>query len=109
MRGMAIAVNPAVPSSTPASAAEPACAPALLDHAFEPAATAQMERLVADFGRMYRERNEALAEVASAHRDALLRLSRAAEYRDDDTGVHIVRMGFLAGALPQLPRFVPGR
>ena len=99
MRGMAIAVNPAVPSSTPASAAEPACAPALLDHAFEPAATAQMERLVANFGRMYRERNEALAEVASAHRDALLRLSRAAEYRDDDTGVHIVRMGFLAGAL----------
>jgi putative two-component system response regulator len=67
--------------------------------AFAPAAAAQMERLVADFGRMYRERNEALAEVASAHRDALLRLSRAAEYRDDDTGVHIVRMGFLAGAL----------
>ena len=48
---------------------------------------------------MYRERNEALQEVARAHHDALLRLSRAAEYRDDDTGVHIVRIGFLAEAL----------
>ncbi len=62
-------------------------------------ASAQMERLVADFGRMYRERNEALEEVARAHHDALLRLSRAAEYRDDDTGVHIVRLGYLACAL----------
>ena len=66
---------------------------------FEDAASAQMERLVADFGRMYHERNEALQEVARAHHDALLRLSRAAEFRDDDTGVHIVRMGYLAWAL----------
>jgi putative two-component system response regulator len=58
-----------------------------------------MERMVLDFGRMYRERNEALQEVARAHHDALLRLSRAAEYRDDDTGVHIVRIGFIAEAL----------
>ncbi len=58
-----------------------------------------MERLVADFGRMYRERNDALQEVARAHHDALLRLARAAEFRDDDTGVHIVRMGWLAWAL----------
>lgn len=63
------------------------------------AAAAQMERLVRDFGRMYQERNEALQEVARAHHDALLRLSRAAEYRDDDTGVHIVRIGYLAWAL----------
>ena len=66
---------------------------------FNDAATAQMERMVADFGRMYRERNDALQEVARAHHDALLRLSRAAEYRDDDTGVHIVRMGYGAWAL----------
>lgn len=66
---------------------------------FSPDASAQMERLVADFGRMYRERNDALDEVARAHHDALLRLSRAAEFRDDDTGVHIVRIGFLAWAL----------
>jgi putative two-component system response regulator len=66
---------------------------------FSPEASAQMERLVADFGRMYKERNDALNEVARAHLDALLRLSRAAEFRDDDTGVHIVRMGYLAWAL----------
>jgi putative two-component system response regulator len=66
---------------------------------FTDAATAQMEQMVADFGRMYRERNDALREVAEAHHDALLRLSRAAEYRDDDTGVHIVRIGYLAWAL----------
>jgi putative two-component system response regulator len=67
--------------------------------AFADAASAQMERLVADMGRLYQERNEALKEVAQAHHGALLRLARAAEYRDDDTGVHIVRIGFLAWAL----------
>ena len=66
---------------------------------YTPDASAQMERLVADFGRMYRERNDALEEVARAHHDALLRLSRAAEFRDDDTGVHIVRIGYLSCAL----------
>jgi putative two-component system response regulator len=80
---------------TPPTESSPSCATC----AFEPDASAQMERMVLDFGRMYRERNDALAEVSRAHRDALLRLSRAADYRDDDTGVHIVRMGFLAGAL----------
>ena len=48
---------------------------------------------------MYRERNEALRALARAHHEALLRLSIAAEFRDDDTGTHIVRMGFLAEAL----------
>ncbi len=62
-------------------------------------AQAQLERVTADLGRMYRERNEALRALARAHHEALLRLSVAAEYRDDDTGVHIVRMGFLAEAL----------
>ncbi len=63
------------------------------------AAVAQMERVVVDLGRMYRERNEALEEVARAHHEALFRLALAAEYRDDDTGAHIVRMGFLAEQL----------
>ena len=66
---------------------------------FDDAAGAQMELMVRDLGRMYRERNEALQEVARAHHDALFRLALAAEYRDDDTGAHIVRMGFLAEAL----------
>lgn len=67
--------------------------------AFDAAAQAQMERLVGDFGRMYQERNEALREVARAHHEALLRLSLAADLRDDDTGTHITRIGFLAEAL----------
>ena len=62
-------------------------------------ASAQMERLVADFMQMYRERNEALKEVTSAHHDALFRLALAADFKDDDTGVHVVRIGFLAEAL----------
>ena len=48
---------------------------------------------------MYQERNEALQEVARAHHEALFRLSVAAEYKDDDTGEHIVRIGFLAEML----------
>lgn len=66
---------------------------------FAPAASDQMEKIIADLGRMYQERNEALAEVSRAHHEALFLLSLAAEYKDDDTGVHIVRIGFLAEAL----------
>ena len=69
------------------------------DNSFDDAASAQMERLVADLGRMYRERKEALEEVARAHHETLLRLALAAEFKDDDTGVHIVRIGFLSEAL----------
>ena len=71
-------------------------------NSFSEAATLQMERLVGDFGRMYRERNEALEEVARAHHEALFRLSLAADLKDDDTGVHIIRIGFLSEALALL-------
>lgn len=69
---------------------------------FAPAAAAQMERIVADLGRMYQERNEALEEVARAHLNTLMRLALAADFKDDDTGVHIVRIGFLSEALALL-------
>lgn len=69
---------------------------------FDEGAAAQMEQFVADFGRMYRERNEALREVTRAHHEALLHLSLAADFKDDDTGVHIVRIGYLAEALALL-------
>jgi putative two-component system response regulator len=71
-------------------------------NSFSEAASQQMERLVQDIGRMYRERNEALEEVSRAHHDALFRLAMAAELKDDDTGVHIIRIGFLAEALALL-------
>lgn len=73
--------------------------PSGMARSFDDAAAAQMERIVADLGRVYQERNEALREVARAHHEALLRLSMAAEMRDDDTGVHITRIGHLAEAL----------
>ena len=66
---------------------------------FDGAATAQMECLIADLKRMYRERNDALEEVSRAHQEALLCLALAADFRDDDTGIHIVRMGYLSEAL----------
>lgn len=69
---------------------------------FDHAAAAQMEKFVADFGRMYRERNDALKEVTRAHHNALLHLSLAADFKDDDTGIHIVRIGYLAEALALL-------
>lgn len=69
---------------------------------FDEAAAAQMERFIEDFGHMYRERNEALREVTRAHHEALLHLCTAAEFRDDDTSVHIIRIGFLAEALALL-------
>ena len=74
---------------------------------FDAAAGAQMERLLEDLGRLYHERNRALRDVAAAHHEALFRLALAAEYRDGDTGVHIVRMGFLAEALALLAGETP--
>jgi putative two-component system response regulator len=86
---------PPLPWPAPLETAEPAPP----DGCFNPEALAQMECMVQDLGRMYRERNEALEEVTRAHHEALFRLALAAEYRDDDTGAHIVRMGFLAEQL----------
>lgn len=67
--------------------------------ASEQAAFAQMERLVQDLSRLYQERNEAMLEIGRAHHEGLLRLALAAELRDDDTGIHIVRMGLMCEAL----------
>lgn len=69
---------------------------------FDTASAAQMERLVMDLRQMYHERNAALEEVAGAHHEALLRLALAADYRDTDTGVHIIRIGYLSEALALL-------
>ncbi|MCO5975239.1 HD-GYP domain-containing protein [Ideonella oryzae] len=69
---------------------------------FDTASAAQMEQLVMDLRQMYRERNAALEEVAAAHHEALLRLALAADYRDTDTGNHIIRIGYLSEALALL-------
>ena len=70
--------------------------------AFDAGASAQMEKMLADLGRMYRERNAALDALERAHHDALMRLAIAAELRDDDTGAHIMRLGYLAEHLARL-------
>ena len=85
--------------STSVHSAAPVAPVPGLHNSFDEAASAQMERFVSDFGRMYRERNEALVQLTHAHHESLLRLSLAADFKDDDTGLHIVRIGFLAEAL----------
>jgi len=71
--------------------------------AFGGSATAQLACLVDDFRRLHQERSRALANVSLAQQDTLYRLAQAAELRDDDTGIHIVRIGFIA---EQLARFL---
>lgn len=66
---------------------------------FDPAALAQMEQFIRDFGHMYQERNQLLKEVTRAHHETLMRLAMAAEFKDDDTGAHIIRIGYIAEAL----------
>lgn len=42
---------------------------------------------------------EALQQVKDASMETIIRLSRAAEYKDEDTGTHVVRMGYYAAAI----------
>lgn len=69
---------------------------------FEDSGDPQRESITADLGQMYHECNETLRELTKAHHDALLRLALAADFRTNDTGVHILRTGFLAEALALL-------
>ena len=63
---------------------------------------AQKDRLLAELGQRYHECSETLRELAQAHHDALLRLALTADFRSNDTGLHILRIGFLAEALALL-------
>lgn len=59
----------------------------------------QIERFSADIHRLMTERDQALEAARRSRRDALLRLAAAAELKDDDTGVHIVRMGYTSALI----------
>ena len=59
----------------------------------------QIERISEDIHRLMTERDQALEASRLARRDALLRLAAAAELKDDDTGVHIVRMGYTSALI----------
>ena len=52
-----------------------------------------------DFAPPGRECEEQLRQLARAHHETLLHLAVAADFKDDDTGVHIIRIGYLAEAL----------
>jgi putative two-component system response regulator len=66
------------------------------------AALNQMLILSSELRQLYEEKQKALIAVTKAHHMALMKLAIAAEYRDDDTGTHIVRMGLIAEKLSQL-------
>lgn len=66
------------------------------------AALAQLGRYTADLKRLVRERDAMLSQIEQAHVNSLTLLSRAAEFRDDDTGVHMERVGDLAQLLARL-------
>lgn len=56
------------------------------------AAYQQLERYSSDFMKTLKQREKAYNALANAHLDSLRRLAAAAEFKDDDTGVHILRM-----------------
>lgn len=66
------------------------------------AAMAQLTRYTDDLKRLFREKEAALQQIEKAHFNSLILLSRAAEYRDDDTGVHMERVGALSALLAEL-------
>lgn len=63
------------------------------------AAFKQMYRLMDDFHRMRCERDAAFRELTRAHHETLFRLAYAAELKEGDSGVRIVRIGALSAIL----------
>ena len=55
----------------------------------------QIERFTLDLHRALRERNQARDALRKARIDALMRLVAASEFKDSDTGLHIMRSGRL--------------
>ena len=66
------------------------------------AAMAQLKRYADDLKHVMHERESALRQIEQAHLHSLTVLARAAEYRDDDTGVHMDRVGAFSGRLARL-------
>lgn len=63
---------------------------------------AQLACVSNDLAEILEEREKAYKMLERAHRQTLIRLTIAAEFRDDDTGVHLLRMGKLSGMLARL-------
>jgi putative two-component system response regulator len=56
------------------------------------AAYKQLERFHHDFMLLFEQQEKSYKILESSHLDTIRRLATAAEFKDDDTGVHIVRM-----------------
>lgn len=57
------------------------------------------ERLESEVTARTQDLQQAYATIKRTSFETIFRLSRAAEFKDDDTGEHIVRMGHFAGAI----------
>lgn len=62
---------------------------------------AQLYRTVSDLKVLVRDYRQSLADLSQAHHETLVRLAQAAELKDGDTGIHIVRIGRIAARLGQ--------
>lgn len=63
------------------------------------AAYEQLGRFGIDFQQLLKEREAAYDALAKSHLETLQRLAVAAEYKDDDTGVHIIRMSHFSSII----------
>jgi len=63
------------------------------------AAFRQMYRMVDDLHTLRSQRETAFRALEKAHRQALMSLARAAEFKDQDTWVHILRIGAMSARL----------
>jgi putative two-component system response regulator len=61
--------------------------------------TLQLQRYAIDFKDLYSHREDSSDLLSKAHIDSLGRLAKASEYKDDDTGIHILRMAKIAEAI----------
>jgi putative two-component system response regulator len=62
----------------------------------------QMLKITEDLRHIYKQKKEALLATNAAHHEVLMRLAIAAEFRDEDTGAHIIRIGYMAEKLSLL-------
>lgn len=62
----------------------------------------QMLKITEDLRHVYQEKKDALLATNAAHHEVLMRLAMAAEFRDGDTGIHIIRLGYMAEKLSHL-------
>jgi putative two-component system response regulator len=72
-------------------------------------AGAQKRRLASQAEEMEREVRKRTAELATSRQEVIRCLALAAEYRDDDTGHHIMRVGRFAGIIARQLGFEEGR